>query len=126
MKRLLLIAPVLLLLVACAKPIYNVDKAAFVTGSGSTPSLAEVRGAIIAAATSKGWTVQDIDPTHLKVTLNIREHMAQVVVEYSANFFSITYLDSVNLGHDGNNIHRNYNRWIRNMEVRIKERIVAL
>ena len=126
MKRVLLLASVLLLLVACTAPIYNVHNAAVVTGSGSAPSLADVRRAIVEASNSKGWTVKDIDTTHMQVTHRVRKHMAQVVIEYSTSSFSIAYDDSIRLRYNGTTIHRNYNRWIRNLEHRIKARFVAL
>ncbi len=126
MKRVLLLASVLLLLVACAAPIYDVHNAAVVTGSGSAPSLADVRRAIVEASNSKGWTVKDIDTTHMQVTHRARKHMAQVVIEYSTSSFSIAYDDSIRLRYTGTSIHRNYNRWVRNLEHRIKERFVAL
>ena len=127
MKRVILLASVLLLLVACtSKPIYNVYNATVVTGSGSAPSLADVRRAIVEAANSKGWTVKDIDSTHLRVTHRARKHMAQVVIEYSTSSFSIAYDDSIRLRYNGTTIHRNYNRWIRNLKHRINQRFVAL
>lgn len=127
MKRVILLASVLLLLGACtSKPIYNVYNAAVVTGSGSAASLAEVRQAIVEAANSKGWTVKDIDSNHLQVTHRVRKHMAQVVIEYSTSSFSIAYDDSVRLRYNGTTIHRNYNRWIRNLEHRINQRFIAL
>jgi hypothetical protein len=127
MKRVFLFASVLLFLAGCtAKPIYNVDNVAVVTGSGSAPSLADVRGAIIKAVTSKGWTVKDIDSMHLLATLSARKHMAQVVIAYSTSSFSIAYKDSHMLDYKGTTIHRNYNRWIHNIEQRIKEQLVAI
>jgi len=127
MKRVLLLASVLLLLVGCtSKPIYNVDNAAVVTGAGAAPSQADVRRAIVEAAASKGWTVKDIDPTHLQATHVARKHMAQVVIEYSTSSYSITYEDSLKLKYNGTTIHRNYNRWIRNLEHRIRQRLAAL
>ena len=127
MKRVILLASVLLLLGACtSKPIYSVHNAAVVTGSGSAPSLADVRRAIVEASNSKGWTVKDINTTHMQVTHRVRKHMAQVVIEYSTSSFSIAYDDSIRLRYNGTTIHRNYNRWIRNLEHRIKARFVAL
>ena len=109
-----------------SKPIYNLDNASVTTGSGSAPSLSDVRRVIIAAAISKGWTAEDIDTTHLRLTHRARKHMARVVVTYSTSAFSIAYEDSLRLRYNGTTIHRNYNRWIRNLEQRIKERFVML
>jgi len=127
MKRVFLLASVLFLLAACAgKPIYNVDRASVATSSGATPSMADVRGAIIRAANSKHWTTKDIDTTHLLVTHVRNKRMASVVVEYSTTFFSITYKDSRKLKYKGETIHRKYNGWIRNLEFRIREYLAEL
>jgi len=122
MKRMLLLASILLLLGACnTRPIYNAENVTVVTGSGSVPSQEDARRVIVKAATSKGWAVKDIDSTHLQVSHTARGHTAQAVVEYSTNSFSITYHDSIRMKYKGTTIHRKYNGWIRNLEERIQQ-----
>lgn len=126
MKRVILLASVFLLLAACtSKLIYNAYDVDILTGSGSALSLADVRKTIVDAANSKGWTVKDVDSTHLQVTHRARKHMARVVIEYSTSSFSIVYDDSTMLRYNGTTIHRNYNRWVRKLERRINDRFVA-
>ena len=127
MKRVLLLASVLLLLAACSsKPIYSVDNVSVFTGSSSEPSLEDVRRAIVKAAISKGWTAHDIDSTHMRVTLFIRKYMARVVVTYSTKTFSIAYDDSQRLRYNGTTIHRKYNQWVRNLEFKIRQHLAEL
>ena len=125
MNRTLMSLSVLLILSGCStsRPLYNVHDAAVFTGSGSQPTLDKVRRAIVTAATGKGWSVKDIDTGHLLATLNLRKHMAQVVIAYSTRSYSITYKDSHTLNYDGTRIHRNYNGWIRNLEIRINRQL---
>ncbi len=122
MKRILLLASILLLLGACnTQPIYNAENITIVTGTGSVPSQEDVRRVIVKAATSKKWAVKDIDSTHLQVSHTTRGHTAQAVIEYSTKSFSITYYNSVKLKYSGTRIHRKYNQWIGNLESRIQQ-----
>jgi len=127
MGRTFLVVSVLLLVVACSNVgVYNARDVGFITSSGASPQLADIRRAIVVAATSKNWSVKDIDDTHIEVTLRPRKHMARATIEYSTSAFSITYNDSTNMRFDGDTIHPNYNRWIRNLEVLIKTQISKL
>lgn len=128
MKHALLLASVLLILVGCStsRPLYNVEKAAVFTGSGSPPTLDQVRRAVVVAATQKGWTVKRIGSGQMQATINVRKHMAQVVIAYSTKSYSITYKNSHTLEYDGALIHRNYNKWVHNMEVLINRQLGLL
>src|SRR3546814_16183069 len=59
LARLAAAIAVTLLVAACARtmPVYNVTDAPVMTASGTTPSLAQVKSAIITAVTDKGWNL---------------------------------------------------------------------
>ena len=59
-------------------------------------------------------------------TLNVRKHMARVAIAYSTRSYSITYKDSHTLAYDGATIHRNYNKWVRNLKILINRQLGSL
>ena len=56
----------------------------------------------------------------MKGTLKLRRHVAVVAITYDAKSFSINYVSSQNLLQKGGQIHKSYNRWIRNLEGAIR------
>ena len=121
MKHACLLASVFLILVGCStsQPLHSVDSAVVFTGSGSQPTLEQIRRAIVASVTRKGWTAKNIGSRQIQATLNVRKNIARVVIAYSTRSYSITYKDSHTLDYDGATIHRNYNKWVRNLEILI-------
>jgi hypothetical protein len=117
-----------LLVAACARtlPVYNVTAAPVVTASGTTPSLAQVKGAIITACRDKGWFVNPRADDHVIATAHVRQHTAVVDIHYSPEHYAITYKDSEVLLYDGQQIHRNYNKWIQLLEERINVELQKL
>jgi hypothetical protein len=86
-------------------------------------SAAQVRDAIIEAATDRGWIVKENDPGRFLLETFIRSHSAMVTVDYSPTTYAITYTDSENLLYNGANIHKNYNEWIRQLQIQIDRRL---
>lgn len=43
-------------------------------------------------------------------------HKARIQIDYTEKFYAITYLESENLLYKEGKIHRNYNRWINNLD----------
>jgi len=52
--------------------------------------------------------------------------MARVAIAYSTRSYSITYKDSHTMNYDGATIHRNYNKWVRNLEILINRQLSSL
>lgn len=96
----------------CTRPIYNVERRDFV---GTAP-LEVRRNQILRAGAGLGWEMQPAGPGLIRATLHLRTHTAVVDIAYSADSFSIRYVDSRELQYDGTNIHKNYNGWIQNLE----------
>lgn len=102
------------LVTACAtKQLINVENAGL-TAPGKV-TMQQVEKAIYRGAADRGWTVRRLEPGNLEATIHVRYHMAMVQITHDTETFSITYKDSRNLGYDGTQIHRNYNRWILNL-----------
>lgn len=125
MSRLLMLAGAIVTLcisqIGCTSaPIQNANfPIAPVTGT----SLDAVERAIIEVGTDLGWVIEPTGPGEATGTLNLRTHKAVVRIRYDTQRVRIDYVDSKNLDHDGDMIHRNYNNWIRNLEVRIQRHI---
>ena len=105
---------IVILLAGCrTAPVHNI------TRSDVPPGLsAEFVGKVIKyAAGRRGWTIDEASPGHIVASILRRDwYRAVVDISYGANFFSITYRDSENLGYDGVRIHRNYNSWVIKLE----------
>ena len=66
------------------------------------------------------------EPGLIEASINVRTHKATVSIPYSAKGYSIEYKDSVNLGHKGNNIHRNYNKWVTLLDRDIQQELLDI
>jgi hypothetical protein len=82
-------------------------------------SVEDVGRRIEAAVVARGWKPQPVRPGEMIATLDVRKHEAVVTIDYDESHFSIRYRDSKVLKYDGKKIHRNYNRWVHNLERRI-------
>ncbi|AJP57752.1 hypothetical protein UC34_13715 [Pandoraea vervacti] len=120
-----------------AVPIVPHDNIAIISGSGKTPSLDDVRGAIARGAAVHDWTVSLVKPGEMVASINVRnKHYASVMIKYTETAYSVTYRDSTNLEYQlsGTNaaptrrddlnsalppntpmIHPNYNRWVETL-----------
>ena len=111
--------------VGCAAPIHNVPSVPIAT-SKPNASLDEIGKAIQRAGAGLGWSMQVTKPGHIVGTLNLRNHVAVVDVNYSETSYSINYKDSKNLNYDGTTIHKNYNGWIQNLDKGIRTQLSLL
>src|SRR3546814_5070870 len=75
-------------------PVYNVTDEPVITASGTTPSLAQVKSAIITACRDKGWIVDPGAEGHIVATVQVRQHTAAIDIHYSPEHYTITYKDS--------------------------------
>lgn len=113
--RFLLIVSIAVTAMACANraPVLNVNNARVFTPSGVAPSAAHTRDGIMRGLLAKGWTVGGESDQSIVASVSEGGHSARVVLQYDAQFYSITHIDSsTGLKYDGNTIHRRYNRWV--------------
>ncbi len=101
-------------LAACARtaPIVSQTGGDFL-GRGN---LAQRGDQIRAAGAQLGWATEPRGPGLVRATLNLRTHQAVVDIPYDQQRFVIRYVSSSNLDYDGQNIHRNYNSWVQNLQ----------
>ncbi|BCU53662.1 hypothetical protein [Enterobacter kobei] len=109
-------------LAGCARtaPVYNVHSTVSV---GHTQE--QVRSAILKAGAQRQWIMNDAGPGAITARQQSRDHMAEVRVNYTATSYSITYANSQNLRASGGKIHKNYNRWVNNLDKDIQVNLSA-
>lgn len=115
------------ILVGCGRatvPVVNYNDVGFTTTS-KKPTLAQVKKAILTAAETKGWLVNDKGPGKMDATLTVRgKHTVIVLITYSTSTFSINYVDSTDMKYGLKNgepsIHPYYNEWVQELEDAIK------
>ena len=83
----------------------------------------DVERAIIEGARVRGWQPRVVEPGHVEAVLYIRSHVATVDIYFGTTSYSITYKDSVNLDYKDGRIHRNYNKWVQNLNSDIQSKI---
>lgn len=106
------------------EPIYNVENAA-VPVAAEELTTNQVRNAIARALVQKGWSISGESKGQLEAVIHPRKHMALIDIEYSTTRYSIRYKDSAILRYDGTEIHRNYNKWIRNLQNAINRELLV-
>ena len=101
-------------------PIINIENIAIATSNGKTPSLAELKAAIMRAGLLQQWNMSDAGPGKLTGTLFVRgKHSIAVDITYSTNQFSVIYVNSVNMKYEVKDgvpsIHPSYSKWVQTL-----------
>lgn len=109
-------------LAGCARtaPIEQVNA---IVSAGHTE--AQVKDAIIKAGAQRQWIMSDAGPGVIKGKLQNRDHVVDIKINYSATSYSIVYVSSINLMAANGKIHRNYNRWVHNLDKDIQVTLAA-
>ena len=110
-----------MLLNACStlSPIKSVDAQNIPEGLTTQ----QVKKSVILAGQSRGWIMMPVSEGVMNATYTARGHMAKVQIDYSTQFYSISYKDSSNLNLKGNMINRHYNKWIDNLNISIQRQL---
>lgn len=119
---------VALVLAACGGglvPVHNV-RAPIVAPHGQAHSLQTVREAIMRALLGRGWLVDREGPDGIVATVVSKGHSATVLVQFDAQSYAISYLDSSpGLKFNGGAIHRRYNDWIDRLDKTIRKELAS-
>ncbi len=86
----------------------------------------DVGQVIEAALAERGWQVEERRPGQILAVIALREHRAGITITYDQDSYSIRYRNSDNLNARGDNIHRNYNRWVANLNTDIQRALSAM
>lgn len=76
----------------------------------------QVKTAILKAGQKRDWIMTEAGPGVIKGRLQSRDHSVQVSIPYTATSYSINYENSLNLKAADGKIHKNYNRWVNNLD----------
>ena len=76
----------------------------------------QVKTAILKAGLHREWIMSEAGPGVIKGRLQARDHSVEVRIPYSATRYSILYESSMNLKAKDGKIHKNYNRWVHNLD----------
>ena len=104
---------VMLVCASCASKVQPLDNSVY-----PVPTPCEnFEEAVKSAALQRRWGVTKLDDGTIRLTLLQRAHKVVVDVVYIDETFSINYVDSSNMLYDAKAgvIHRNYNKWVRNL-----------
>lgn len=91
----------------------------------TSPTEAQVRSAIMNAGVERRWMMKEEGKGVIVARQQVRNHNAEVRINYNESTYSITYSNSTNLEAANGQIHRNYNRWVRNLDKSIKAHLYA-
>lgn len=105
-----------------AKPVENVEGSPIPAGLSD----AQIVKAIQQGGATRGWIVKKVSSGQLEATIYIRSHMARVDIMYDAAAYAIRYNSSENLGYKDGKIHRNYNKWVKNLNMDIQRALAML
>jgi len=76
-------------------------------------SVDDVRKNIMLGGLKRHWQFEEMGPGQLKATQADAKRRAVISVSYTKTGYSITLLESSGMQQKGDQIHDNYNRWIR-------------
>ena len=113
----ILLAAVLLFTGCGGALVNNVDNSGYI--DGNKHSMHAIETAIKKGAIKRGWSVKKVANAELEAKNNIRgKHLVVVSIPYNRNGYRIDYKDSQNMKYDAsaNTIHKNYNKWVSNLE----------
>ncbi|WP_313060903.1 hypothetical protein [Pseudomonas rhodesiae] len=89
--------------------------------AGTQVSEEKMKQVIVNALQKREWTVQRLSPQLVQAEITVRgQYHAEIDIRYTRSSYAITYRDSRDLGYKDGKIHRNYNRWVNNLDNDIK------
>ncbi|MDH0304226.1 MULTISPECIES: hypothetical protein [unclassified Pseudomonas] len=104
-----------------SKPVLNPAEQLTASHNYSQP---QVQQAILKAIAERGWTARNVGPSLIQADITVRNTFyAAVDIHYSPSQFRIAYRDSRELGYKDGKIHRNYNRWVYNLDRAIVQQL---
>ncbi|ADD75714.1 putative small lipoprotein YifL [Pantoea sp. PA1] len=109
-------------LAGCARTA-PLEKIHTIVAAGYTQD--QVKNAILRAGVQRQWMMTQVAPGEIKARQQVRDHMAEVRINYSSTGYDIVYDHSTNLLASGGQIHKTYNRWVENLDKDIQANLSA-
>jgi hypothetical protein len=110
------------------EPIQNRSNIPISWNAEAKPSVERIQRAIIAGCAQRGWQCQAIKPGEIRAVLHLRQHMAEALIAFDTQIFSVSYVNSTELRYNAakNTIHRKYNLWVANLIMDINGAIALI
>jgi hypothetical protein len=105
-----------------AEPVYTVSNHP-IPPVAQKLTLPEIEKTIMLAGAQRNWRFEPVKPGQLKGRYFDGKREAVVDVSYSQTAYSIALNSTMNLRQTDNTVHGTYNRWIRNLEEDIEQRL---
>jgi len=130
MKKIVLVALTMLLMVGCVtKPIQNVENRP-IPLTAQQLSLDQIESLIIAAGQSRGWQFKREAPGHLSASQNNPKYAATVDIRFDQRVYSILHRSTVGLKEKDGTVHTRYNNWIlllqRDIDARLANQSISV
>jgi len=116
----ILLMSFIFIIVGCAgAQLLNIDNRNYITKPMQEE---QVEKAIEAGGLAKGWRMKKINNGVIEASILVRSHIVIVNILYDSKGYEINYKNSTNLNYDAekSTIHKNYNRWVKNLDINIK------
>ena len=109
-------------LAGCARtePVKNINQTLNTNYSDN-----QLQTAILDAGRARHWVMQPQQPGVITGKIKQRDHSAEIRITYGANHYAINYAGSNNLMAGPGEIHKNYNRWVNNLDKDIQFRLAS-
>lgn len=110
------------------EPIQNPANIPVSWNADGKPTLERIQRAMIAGCAQRGWQCQATKPGEIRAVLHVRQHMAEALIAFNTESFSISYVNSSELRYNATEktIHRKYNLWVVNLITDINSAIAAI
>lgn len=100
-------------------PMPLFEDIAAVDGSGKPATVEQIKAALRAGPTRRGWVFSDLGPDSMSGRLNVRTHQIEIDLALKNGSFSVNYRDSVNMQfvveYGQKMIHPQYGNWVNNL-----------
>lgn len=112
-------------LVGCSTsaPVVSVTQS---VNTQQASSSKRTQSAIYAALQGRGWQLRSDDGSQIIASYNKQDkHLAVIQIDYSGYKYTIQHRSSQGLNYNAkrHSIHRNFNRWVKNLELDINSRL---
>ena len=113
--RVTLITLALLTTAGCtSKPVLNTQHD---LPANTQVSEEKMKTVIVNALQKREWNVQRLSPQLVQAEITVRnQYYAAIDIRYTRNSYAITYRESHKQDYKNGKIHRNYNRWVNNLD----------
>lgn len=110
------------------EPIQNPSNIPISWNAAGTPTLERIQRTIIAGCAYRGWQCQAIKPGEIRAVLYVRKHMAESLITFNTESYSISYVNSSELLYNAakKTIHEKYNLWVVNLISDINSAFAAI